>query len=128
MVVLSKIYKKYLELKIKNSEKLYLFKSGKFYIFIGEDCDRINEYVVLKKVKFSNDIMKCGFPDNILDEYLRVFQNHHLDIEVIDDFTLENSNSLYDYIECIDINRTTPLEALEKLKEIKEMVKNEKRG
>ena len=46
---MSKIICKYLELKKQNPKKLYLFKSGKFYIFVGEDCDFINEYVVLKK-------------------------------------------------------------------------------
>lgn len=44
-----KLYDKYKELKEQNKDKLYLFKNGNFYIFIGEDADYINEYVVLRK-------------------------------------------------------------------------------
>lgn len=40
VIKVSKIYAKYLELKEKNPNKLYLFKSGKFYIFIADDCDK----------------------------------------------------------------------------------------
>ena len=121
---MSKIYSKYLELKEKDNNKLYLFKSGKFYIFIDNDCDIINNYVVLKKTKFTKDIFKCGFPENVLQDYLRVFKNHNLNIEIIKDFNLEND--IYDYINKIDINNITPIEALEYLIKIKEIVINEK--
>lgn len=36
-----KIYEKYLKLKEKDSSKLYLFRCGKFYIFVDEDCGYI---------------------------------------------------------------------------------------
>lgn len=124
---MGRIYSKYLELKAINAEKLYLFKSGKFYIFVGKDCDTINNYIVLKKVKFCNESQKCGFPEQVLDDYLRVFKNHNLNIEIITDFTLNQANGLYDYIESIDINKTTPIQALEHLIRIKEIVQNEKK-
>lgn len=123
---MSKIYSKYLELKQKDSNKLYLFKSGKFYIFIGEDCDTINNYIVLKKVKFCNETQKCGFPEHVLDDYLRVFQNHHLNIEIVTDFSLLNNDSLYSYIENINIDETTPLDALIHLSKIKELANHVK--
>lgn len=125
---MSKIYSKYLELKAISPNKMYLFKSGKFYIFVGEDCDKINDYVVLKKVKFSNETEKCGFPENVLNDYMRVFKNHQLDIEIIDDYTLSKTDSLEKYIESIDINKITPIEALEHLARIKEMVNSGKRN
>ena len=125
---MSKIYLKYLELKQNNPNKLYLFKSGKFYIFVGDDCDIINNYVVLKKTKFSNESDKCGFPDNVLNDYLRVFKNHNLDIAVINDVSLNNDNLIYNYIENIDINTITPLESLNYLKKIKELINNEEQS
>ena len=70
---MSKIYNKYLELKNNNPKKLYLFHSGKFYIFLADDADIINQYVVLKKTKFTKEIYKCGFPDSVIDDYKRVF-------------------------------------------------------
>lgn len=122
---MSKIYAKYLELKEKDKEKLYLFKSGKFYIFITDDCDAINDYVVLKKVKFTNEVYKCGFPENVLEDYLRVFKNHNLNIELVDNTNL-NNNSIYDIIKNTDINKITPLEALKILENLKEIIQNEK--
>lgn len=86
---MSKIYAKYLELKHNDSEKLYLFHSGKFYIFIAEDADVINQYVVLKKTKFTKEICKCGFPDNCLEDYQRVFKNHGLNIEIVESNLIE---------------------------------------
>ena len=116
---MSKIYNEYLKIKEKDSNKLYLFKCGKFYIFIADDCNLINEYVVLKKVKFSNNIYKCGFPKESLNDQLRVFKNHNLNIEIIE----EINNNIEDYIKSIDINNLTPLEALDKIKILKELIK-----
>lgn len=126
MVYVSKICDKYNELKGIDSNKMYLFKSGKFYIFIADDCDKINNYIVLKKVKFTNDVLKCGFPENALDDYLRVFKNHNLNIEIVEDMALKKTDNVYDYIRKVNINNITPLEALIKLKEIKELVESEK--
>lgn len=58
---MSKIVEKYKELKRADDSKLYLFKSGKFYIFIGEDCDYINEYIVLKKQSFLLNTINVDF-------------------------------------------------------------------
>ena len=123
---MSKIYNKYLELKRENSDKLYLFHSGKFYIFIADDVETINQYVVLRKTKFTNDISKCGFPDNSFNDYIRVFHNHNLDIEVIESSLIETRENSDDfnkkvdkykkiekYLKDIDINSITPLQSMD---------------
>ncbi len=128
---MSKIYNKYLELKSENAQKLYLFHSGKFYIFIADDADYINQYVVLKKTKFTNEVLKCGFPDDRYDDYMRVFQNHKLDISVIETSTIEESNlpsniekrlqkiiKIESILQDITIDTITPLESLEILNQI----------
>ena len=122
---MSKIYNEYLRLKESNSDKLYLFKSGNFYIFVGEDCDFINNYIVLKKTKFSNESEKCGFPINSLEQYLRVFSNHKLYIEIIENIPIKNdkNENVTDIINKIDINNITPVEALIILNRIKELIK-----
>ena len=119
---MGKLYEEYLKLKEENKEKLYLFKCGKFYIFLADDYDTINEYVVLKKVLFSKNIYKCGFPSNVLDNYLRVFNNHKLNVEIIENIEKKEID-LEKYLKNIDINQITPLEALLKLKEMKEKIK-----
>lgn len=127
---MSKIYNKYLELKSKDSETLYLFHNGRFYIFIADDADLINQYVVLKKTKFTKETYKCGFPDSCIDDYLRVFHNHGLKIEIIEpsslieDSTKNNDNLIEKYrkienrLKMIDINQITPIESLSILNEV----------
>lgn len=91
---MSKIYSKYLELKNEDPSQLYLFRSGKFYIFIDEDADLINQYVVLKKTKFTNEVLKCGFPDDRFEDYMRVFKNHNLSISVVESQTVSDQHLL----------------------------------
>lgn len=109
---MSKLYDLYLDLKKENNDILYLFKCGKFYIFIDEDCEKINNYVVLKKVPFTKDKLKCGFPKESLDDYMRVFHNHNLNIQIVE----ERNNDILDELKKININSLTPIEALSILK------------
>lgn len=117
---MSKIYDEYVRLKKQDQDKMYLFKCGNFYIFLADDCDVINEYVVLKKVPFSKGVDKCGFPLNSLENYLRVFHNHKLNIEVIEEI---QPKDIHEMIQEINIDNMTPLQALMKLKELKELAK-----
>ena len=43
---MGKIVDEYEKIKAKDKETLLLFKMGKFYIFIGDDADYINKYMV----------------------------------------------------------------------------------
>ena len=118
---MSKLYNEYLRLKKIDSSKLYLFKSGKFYIFLGEDCDLINEYLVLKKTSFSKETNKCGFPVDSLEQYLKVFNNHKLDVEILDEI-IYNNEKIIDELNKIDINCITPIEAIVILKKMKDLI------
>jgi DNA mismatch repair ATPase MutS len=122
---MSKIYDKYLELKNINKDKMYLFHCGKFYIFVGDDVEKINDYIVLKRVPFCKETDKCGFPDSSLNDYLRVFNNQKLDIEVIESVLDEPKCSNSDIVKLLkglDVNNLTPMEALLELKKLKDMV------
>lgn len=127
---MSKIYEKYLILKQRDDKKLYLFKNGNFYIFLKDDCDYINEYVVLKKTLFTKDVYKCGFPIQSLEQYMHVFHNHKLNVEVIDDYQSihldsDHEDEVIASIRNLDINNLTPLAAINFLADLKEKV-NEK--
>lgn len=115
---MSKLYNKYLELKEKDKNKLYLFKSGKFYIFLDQDAEFINEYLVLKKTPFTKDVYKCGFPVDSLENYMKVFKNHKLNVEIVN----EVDSNIVDKIRKIDINNITPLQAMLLIKELKDEV------
>ena len=130
---MSKIYNEYLKLKEKEPNKLFLFHNGKFYIFIADDVDTINNYVVLKPTKFTSEVNKCGFPESRFEDYMRVFNNHKLNIQVIElKDIIETSNSivsipkkyidLENKIKNIDINNITPIGALNLIIELKELI------
>ena len=119
---MSKIYNEYLRLKKIDNNKLYLFKCGKFYIFLGDDCDLINEYLVLKKTSFCKETNKCGFPINSLEQYLKVFNNHKLNIEIIDEIE-NNDKDIITELSKIDVDKITPIEAIVILKKLKDLIK-----
>ncbi len=121
---MSELYKKYKTLKEKDANTMYLFKSGNFYIFLGEDVDRINEYVVLKKTYFCKETMKCGFPVNSLEDYMKVFHNHGLPITVVESQEKKDINDLIDYLKKTDLDTLTPLKALNILYELKELIES----
>ena len=114
---MSKIIEEYLRLKKKNKEALYLFKIGNFYTFIGEDADKINDYMVLKKTNFSGEYQKCGFPIDRIEAYERVFQKQNINVIRIDD--INNIGVLHE-LKNIDLDKLNRKEAIELLKEIKE--------
>ncbi len=123
---MSKIYDKYLELKKRDDSKLYLFHCGNFYIFLDQDADTINNYVVLKRTRFTKDVMKCGFPTGSKEEYLKVFHNQNLQIEVIENPMLpedmnDREKMVVDLLKKLNVENLTPLDAINKLKELQEM-------
>jgi len=120
-IVMSQIYEKYVALKEKDKNKMYLFRSGNFYIFLEEDADKINEYVVLKKTRFCKEAMKCGFPASSLEAYLRIFKNHALKVEVIEKEGISYEEILA-FLRKLDLDHTTPIRALNILKEWKEQI------
>ena len=117
-----KIYDKYKELKEQNSSKMYLFRNGNFYIFLDKDADLINEYVVLKKTNFTKDVQKCGFPVNSKEAYLKVFQNHGLNIEIIEKIE-DNEENIFELLKKTNIDAITPIEALNLLYDMKRKLK-----
>lgn len=79
----SKLYKKYLSLKIEDSSYFYLFKSGIFYIFISDDAKIISPLLNLKLTNLNSVIMKCGFPINSAEKYLKKMDELNLKVKVV---------------------------------------------
>lgn len=128
---MSKIYNKYLELKENDSEKLYLFPCGNFYIFLADDAYKINDYVVLKTTYFAKDVVKCGFPKASMDSYLKIFHHHNLDVFLVEDTSLSSSNnrleSIITILQKTNLEQIPPIEAINLLAKLKE-ISNGKKG
>ena len=80
---MSKLYKKYVLLKINNPQKIYLFECGIFYIFIDEDAKLMSKILNLKLTLLNSVIFKCGFPVNSINKYLQILKNSNYTIEIV---------------------------------------------
>lgn len=83
MMLMSKLYKKYILSKINNSNKIYLFECGIFYVFIDEDARVMANTLNLKLTPLNSVIMKCGFPIKSADKYLNILKNLNYEIEIV---------------------------------------------
>lgn len=81
---MSKLYNEYLKQKSNDSEKVYLFKSGIFYIALEDDAFKLSEIFNFKITNLNEDIVKCGFPQRRLDYYTNKLISNNITFEVID--------------------------------------------
>ena len=129
---MSKLYNKYLELKSKDDTYLYLFKSGMFYIFLDEDAKIVSEKLNLKLTNFNDSILKCGFPINSLTKYTGLLNDFEINYQIVDGNLItskskyienENIQNYLEQIKKMDINKTTPLKALELLSTLQNLLR-----
>jgi len=129
---MSKLYNKYLELKSKDDTVLYLFKSGMFYIFLDEDAKIVSEKLNLKLTNFNDTIFKCGFPINSLTKYTGLLNDFEINYHIVDGNLItskskyienENIQNYLEQIKKMDINKTTPLKALELLSTLQNLLR-----
>lgn len=81
---MSKLYKKYSKLKIKDDTALYLFKTGIFYIFIDEDAKLVSSRLNLKLTNLNQDVVKCGFPVTQLEKYTKLINEANFSFKIVD--------------------------------------------
>ena len=81
---MSKLFEIYKNLKQNDSETLYLFKSGIFYMFLDNDAKIINNILNLKLTNLNEKVVKCGFPANSLQKYLKLLNCIDYNIKIID--------------------------------------------
>ena len=94
---MSKLFEIYKKLKQNDNETLYLFKSGIFYIFLYNDAKIINKAFGLKLTNLNDKTVKCGFPSNSLQKYIRLLSSANYKIKIIDNST-NTSFKLKDFI------------------------------
>lgn len=95
---MSKLYKKYVLSKINNSNKIYLFECGIFYLFIDEDARIMSDVLKLKLTPLNSIIMKCGFPIKSADKYLHILKNLNYDIEIIPSDERSSPTTIHNYL------------------------------
>ncbi len=86
---MSKLLSAYQNLKKQNNEIVYLFKVGLFYNFLNDDAITMSNVLHLKISNLSSSIVKCGFPCNAFEKYIKLLSSLPYKIKIID--SLENN-------------------------------------
>lgn len=129
---MSKIIDTYEKLKKENADKVYLFKSGIFYIAVNEDALNLNETFGFSLTDFGTNI-KVGFPNNSLSKYVKKFEEKNIDFQIIDNnkkienntdyLNDENCKNILNEIKNMDLNEVSPLKAFQKLYDYQNIIK-----
>lgn len=132
---MSKLYVEYLKLKNENIDKLYLFKSGIFYIAIENDAKKLSELFNFKLTNLNDTIVKCGFPQKRLEFYIDKLNSLNILFEIVDlnyskvdnysDYL--NNNKIKDIVKSIlqiDLNNISFKESFEFLEKTKIELEN----
>lgn len=130
---MSKLYNTYLELKKKDEEIIYLFKSGIFFIALDDDAYTLSKFFHFKITNLTDTVVKCGFPCSSFDKYSNLFLLHHLKVKIIElnnkviyplnDYTQTITiTELLNDIKSIDINTLSIQEAYQFIENLKNKV------
>ena len=127
---MSKLYDIYKKLKNENSETLYLFKSGVFYICLDDDAKVLSNIYNLKLTNLNVDIVKCGFPCSSFDKYYKLFVNDDINFKIVENNAIFDSSdyllnksilSLLDKISKVNIDNLSVSEAYQFIEELQEL-------
>lgn len=117
---MSKLLNTYNNLKKNNSETIYLFKNGAFYLALENDAKLLSKEFDLKLTNLNKDAVKCGFPCTSFDKYFLKLKILKKEFKIIDKDTISNATTylenqkiknLIDEIKSIDINILSVSEA-----------------
>lgn len=127
---MSKLYDIYKKLKNENSETLYLFKSGVFYICLDDDAKVLSKIYNFKLTNLNVDIVKCGFPCSSFDKYYKLFVNDDINFKIVENNAIFDSSdyllnksilSLLDKISKVNIDNLSVSEAYQFIEELQEL-------
>lgn len=128
---MSKLYKSYTNLKNDNPEKMYIFKSGMFYIGLQDDAKKLSEIFGFKVTDLNESVVKAGFPKSRLEYYtkkLEIMKDIKFEIVDSDYGRIENYNDylnnnkvklIIDEILKLDLDNTTFRQAFDILGNLK---------
>lgn len=127
---MSKLLNLYKELKKERPDKLYLFKSGIFYLALEEDALVLSELFNFKLIDLNEHSIKCGFPASRISYYSEKLRNNKVDFEIVSSnssakvpFTDCNYNSIMQEILNINFDELTFKDAFFKLQKFQNELK-----
>ena len=130
---MSKLLRRYEDLKKQNPNVIYLFRVGIFYNILNNDAKILHEKIGLKITDLGPNIFKCGFPISQINKYVSLLEKMDLKYKIIDNLPNQNTNDYINNVELkkivksileIDFNQTTFQQAFNKLLDIQQKLKN----
>lgn len=130
---MSKLLNQYTELKKNDDSSIYIFRSGIFYNCLNEDAHLLQNKLGLKITNLSPEIEKCGFPINSLSKYKTKLDYFNIKYVIVDEIPEPTITEYYNNIEIkkilnkirdLDLNCTSPINALNILNDIHQKLKN----
>ncbi len=128
---MSKLLNTYHNLKKQDSQTIYLFKSGIFYLALEDDARLLSNELQLKLTSLNNESIKCGFPCSSFDKYKLRLNNLNKNFKIIDKDTIFDATTyqnnkeiqkLINDIKKIDINKLSITEAFSLLEKLQHTI------
>lgn len=85
---MSKLLNIYNNLKKQNSDIIYLFKNGVFYLALEDDAKFLSNEFNLKLVNLNSEAVKCGFPCASFDKYYIKLKGIDKEFKIVDTNTI----------------------------------------
>lgn len=92
---MSKLHDIYLKLKSNDSSKIYLFKSGIFYIALDMDAILLSSKMGLKLTNLNAEVMKCSFPTSSIIKYSNILKQFNINFDIVEDYFESISSQRY---------------------------------
>lgn len=128
---MSKLLNTYKNLKKSDSETIYLFKNGAFYLALEDDAKYLSNKFDLKLTNLNTESVKCGFPCSSFDKYYLKLKNLNREFKIIDKDTIsevsvylenEKIQNLLNQIKDIDINNLSVSQSFAFIEKIQQIV------
>lgn len=127
----SKYLLKYEDLKKENSDNIYLFKQGAFYVALFEDAEKLSSEFNLKTYNYATNVIGAGFNVRSLENYEKQFKQKNIKFKLIElkkeDKIKEkeniDNNIIIEKIKKLDLSQTNPIQAFNFLYNIQKEIK-----
>ena len=126
---MGKLINQYKDLKSQDSKKIYLIKSGIFYIALEDDAKFLSDKIGLKLINLNETTKKCAFPVSRLEYYKKILDMGQINYELIDTENCnvkivdEDLNTIISKITKIDFDNITYKQAFDILQKLSNQIK-----
>lgn len=80
---MSKLHNAYISIKKADKDSIILFKTGMFYSLLENDARLVSSILNLKLTQLNSEVVKCSFPINSLDKYLKLLNKNNFNVKIV---------------------------------------------